>query len=842
MEKLKRLIWITVWLVGLVLLLTGFGFYYISLKSGQDGAREEIERISEKQQILSQRIVRNILLADGSKGAAGPESSRELQQLLQTFHSQHQFLTWHAADAGLGSKSEKAQLSQLIKKVEPYYNTIRHSALASLGQEQASLSNNSTFLAQLEHSELEFLEKMNRISSIARFNQETVDGQVYLLNVFIYATLIIALIILGLMVITPVFKKSIRDYRELLSAKNQIEITGRALGESEEKYRHLFASNPLPMWLFDPENFRFLDVNDIACSHYGYTREEFLTMTIADIRPEEQRETFVNAEHPLSLPPDEYDRGTWRHRKKDGSEITVEIFAHDALFNGANARMVVINDITKRKAAEEKLVHNEANLRQAQQMAHFGHWELDFSDGLATWSEEHCRIYGLETSNNRHSFESWLSFVHPEDVGFLKEAIKGGSKSFHNASLLHRIVRPDGSTRHLNIHSRYKHDNKGRPSGLYGVSHDVTESKEAESLLAQSEANLRMIMDLLPQRIFIKDRSGRFLFVNQSFAELYGMGPKEFISASRARELPELEGDQAYQRDDREVITGGKKKIVPEETFLGPNGEQKIFHVTKLPYFWGRENQQSVLGILNEITEQKRAEAERNAMLADLVRRNESLEQFAYIISHNLRAPVANIMALSQLVESSCEDPADHTALAQNLSASTQKLDGVIKDLNKILRSTHHSSEQKETVSFTALCDESMAYLAVGLIGEGAQLVTDFSAVDEIYITKSYLYSIFYNLISNSIKYRRAGVPLLINISSQLNSGQIGLTLTDNGLGMDLEKIGDELFGLYKRFHGHIEGKGMGLYMVKRHVEIMGGEISVSSKVDEGTTFRITFP
>jgi PAS domain S-box-containing protein len=490
---------------------------------------------------------------------------------------------------------------------------------------------------------------------------------------------------------------------------------------------------------------------------------------------------------------------------------------------------------------EKKLQHSELRLRQAQAIAHVGSWELDFSDGLALWSQEHCSIYGLGPDENRHSFESWLSFVHPEDKQYVKEAIQGDG-TFQNASLRHRIVRRDGSVRHLNIHSQYELDSKGSPTGLYGVSHDVTESAEVESLLVHSEANLRLIMDLLPQRIFIKDRSGRFLFVNQSFADLYGKSPKEVIAASRDRALQELAGDEAYQRDDLEVISGGKKKIVPEEPFLGPNGERKIFHVTKLPYFWGREKQQSVLGILNEITEQKKAEAERNEMLADLVRRNESLEQFAYIISHNLRAPVANILALSQLLETSCEDPAAQTALVGNLSTSTLKLDGVIRDLNKILRSTHHSSGKRERVSFSALCAESRSDLAAQLKDEEAQLVTDFSAVDEIYATKSYLHSIFYNLISNSIKYRSSGLPLRIDVSSGLSNGKIQLTFADNGLGMDLERMGDELFGLYKRFHGHVEGKGMGLYMVKRHVELLGGEISLTSTVDVGTTFSIVLP
>jgi signal transduction histidine kinase len=116
-----------------------------------------------------------------------------------------------------------------------------------------------------------------------------------------------------------------------------------------------------------------------------------------------------------------------------------------------------------------------------------------------------------------------------------------------------------------------------------------------------------------------------------------------------------------------------------------------------------------------------------------------------------------------------------------------------------------------------------------------------FTAIDQMITLKSYIYSIFFNLISNSIKYRQDDQPPIIEITALNEKNKIELIFKDNGLGMNLQRNGDEVFGLYKRFHHHIEGKGIGLYMVKAQVETLGGKITVDSGINNGTTFKISF-
>ncbi len=235
------------------------------------------------------------------------------------------------------------------------------------------------------------------------------------------------------------------------------------------------------------------------------------------------------------------------------------------------------------------------------------------------------------------------------------------------------------------------------------------------------------------------------------------------------------------------------------------------------------------------------AEAERTKMVADIVQRNKDLEQFSYIISHNLRAPVANISGVTQLLQMPGIDRYDEKNFMQDLSLSVKKLDDVIMDLNYILQLKNSEDKKREQVKFSELLNDITLSLSDLITSNDVEIISDFSIIDEIPTLKTYLYSIFLNLITNSVKYRRQDATPVIEITSQMLRDKIQLNFKDNGLGIDLGTRGDQVFGLYKRFHNHVEGKGMGLFMVKTQVESMGGKISIMSEVNKGTEFKIEF-
>ncbi|MFM6924167.1 MAG: PAS domain-containing protein, partial [Ferruginibacter sp.] len=141
-----------------------------------------------------------------------------------------------------------------------------------------------------------------------------------------------------------------------LELEQKVKERTEAYRQSEAQYRHLFQNNPMPMWVLSLDDFRFLDVNEMAMLQYGYSRQEFLSMSALEIRPEEDRDAFSRSDHILTSGNPHYNKGIWRHRKKDGTVILVEIIGHEILFEGMHARLILAKDVTEQKQAEQKII------------------------------------------------------------------------------------------------------------------------------------------------------------------------------------------------------------------------------------------------------------------------------------------------------------------------------------------------------------------------------------------------------------------------------------------------------------------------------------------------------
>ncbi len=225
----------------------------------------------------------------------------------------------------------------------------------------------------------------------------------------------------------------------------------------------------------------------------------------------------------------------------------------------------------------------------------------------------------------------------------------------------------------------------------------------------------------------------------------------------------------------------------------------------------------------------------------ELAWHNAELRQFSFILSHNLRSDVANLIGLTQIV-SMAKTIEENKNLMGLMQKTAYALDETIRDLNSILYIRDNVDAIKQKVVFG---DELLTIKGSlgGVITEtNATIEADFSRVPYIYSVKALLDNVIYNLVSNAIKYRVPGKPPKLRVESMMKGDMVQLKFTDNGLGIDLKKHGADLFGMYKRFHLHTEGKGLGLYLVKTQIEALGGRIAVSSDVNLGSTFTVELP
>lgn len=360
--------------------------------------------------------------------------------------------------------------------------------------------------------------------------------------------------------------------------------------------------------------------------------------------------------------------------------------------------------------------------------------------------------------------------------------------------------------------------------------------KERESVILQS----------IGDAVIATDLDGNVILMNPIAEKLTGWKSEE----AENKPIPEvfhIINQITREKTDNPVEavlkTGKAFKLKPDTVLISRNRKREYaINDSCTPILNSKGNMMGAVLVFRDVSKQRQEEALKEKIIADLVQRNKDHEHFSNIISHDLKSPVSNIISLTALINDRDTDEDEREFMLNALSTSAERLDEVIIDLNEILSLGKKLGELKEWIQFSQFVSDIKESIANILEKEQAHFNIDFSIVDEMFTIKSYIYSVFSNLISNSIKYRRPDVPLEITVKSDLIDDKIRLTFKDNGLGFDLKKAGDDLFGLYKRFHtDKAEGKGMGLYMVKAQVEKLGGTISVKSEVNQGTEFTIVF-
>ena len=356
---------------------------------------------------------------------------------------------------------------------------------------------------------------------------------------------------------------------------------------------------------------------------------------------------------------------------------------------------------------------------------------------------------------------------------------------------------------------------------------------------SKSDELINVNKELAFQKEEKKQRAAELAIANNEL--LFQNAEKE----KRAEELVIANKELIFQNEEKEKRAA--ELIIANKELVFQNAErekrdEELVIANKELVFQNREKEKRAAELIIANKELLFQNEQKEKMTTDLIQRNKDLEQFTYIISHNLRAPVANIIGLSYRLQQIGLPDDLRRQIGAGLSTSVTKLDEVIRDLNDILKIRQMVDESKQLIKFEKFASDIHLSIQKMIENEKAVILWNFTEAEEIVTIKSYLHSIFFNLISNSLKYRNPTEPPMIKITSRKINGKIVLLFEDNGIGIDLSTAGQHVFGLYKRFHtDRAEGKGMGLYMVKTQVESMGGTISISSEVNVGTQFQIEF-
>lgn len=369
------------------------------------------------------------------------------------------------------------------------------------------------------------------------------------------------------------------------------------------------------------------------------------------------------------------------------------------------------------------------------------------------------------------------------------------------------------------------------------------EQLEIQRKIKESEKQYFDLIQQLPAAVYTCDVQGRILLYNKAAAELWGRDPEIGKEAWHgAAKIYDREGRPISREASpmfRAIQEG--RNIYGEEIIIErPDGTRRDVIPHPSPKFNSAGEIIGGMNMLIDITDRKKAELETLRLVDSLQFRNKELGQFAYMISHHLRAPIARILGLASVFDN---DPTENKFIVEKITDATIELDEVVKDINNVISARNPENENMEYVQFQTKLNLITRVLEKEINESGAQITTDFHEVNGTITIRSYLYSIISNLLSNAIKFRLPERPLRIHLKTTLDANFICLSIKDNGMGINMVKNAKNIFGIYKRFHGDsIPGKGVGLHLVKTHVESLGGRVELKSKVGEGTEFRIYLP
>ena len=231
----------------------------------------------------------------------------------------------------------------------------------------------------------------------------------------------------------------------------------------------------------------------------------------------------------------------------------------------------------------------------------------------------------------------------------------------------------------------------------------------------------------------------------------------------------------------------------------------------------------------------------REKLINDLTISNRDLKQFTYITSHNLRAPISNLLGLVALFDNNSGPNNRNKAIINKITESTTRLNDTVSDLINILVIKNNPEIEQSQLNFQNVLKDITDSIDNKIVESNAKIITNFNNSETVYFNKNYLESIFLNLLTNSIKYRNLNKPLVIEIKTKNKDNGVQLSFSDNGSGINMERHKDKIFGMHQRFHSNADSKGVGLYIIKSQIESLGGNIKIESEEGVGTTFTINF-
>jgi PAS domain S-box-containing protein len=639
----------------------------------------------------------------------------------------------------------------------------------------------------------------------------------------------------------------------------------QTLLESEGRLRLFIEHAPAALAMFD-RDMRYISASRRWLADYNLGDRDVAGLSHYEVFPEIREEW--KAVHQRGLAGEVVREEDDRYEREDGSvqRLRWEVRPWNDASGNIGGIVIFAEDVTDRKRAEEALREREREFVAMFERASVGKSLADpetgrmlrvnqaFADMLGYSIDEMCRM-------------TFMEITHPEDrerdlAGY--NLVRDGFADTWRVEK--RYVRKDGSILWGNSSGSIIRYQDGRPPRTIAVIQDITERKRAEEALRRREEELRTLVENAPDVISLFDRNLRRIFVNSQIRENTGMD----ASFLRGKSLLEAGYPESFAQPFNAALENafatGREETV-ELDWEGPKGRIWL-HIRCAPLRSADGSVDRVMSIGRDITERKRAEEvlrqardelemrvrERTAQLevsnkalvkhaVRLEALNEELQDFAFVAAHDLQEPLRKIQTFSGMLSKHYRETLGEQGLDYlvRMTRSAQRMSDLLRSLLNYSRIVSQPNPF-EVAELGRVVDEAVSDLEMAItMGRGSVEIGDLPSMEG---DVTQLRQLFQNLISNSIKFSRAGKKPLVKIHGSISGGMCRVVVQDNGIGFDQQYI-DRIFKPFQRLHGRdafFEGTGMGLAICKKIVERHGGSITATSAPGRGASFIVTLP
>jgi len=617
----------------------------------------------------------------------------------------------------------------------------------------------------------------------------------------------------------------IQDIDEI--KKVQLEIRFR-----EEQFRQTFNHSSMGMALIDGQN-KLIKANKRFCHIFGYTEAELQQIDLERIAyPDDLiiNRTFIEE---LFHGKHKYIKLEHRFIHKDGSVIWANI-SMSAIHNDQGDIIHFVSqvqDITKRKQNELLLAHNTDIMKRINEAAKIGIWELDFVTNTVYWSPTIKKMVKVSEDYVPTLEEVYPFFQEGEHRAALIEAIKTATEKGEGFDLELQVVTTDQTvfwSRTIGIAEMLD----GVCTRLYGFFQDIDEKTTATKELAVKEEEFRRSFKHAAIGILVIDLQGKLTKANPRICEILGYSETEVLEKTifdlaHQEDMGRLEGMLA------EIHSGGQGSFKLEKRCVHKNGG----------YVWVNAAIAAVkndTGKVTHLVAQIQDISDKKLLTENLTEHNNRLINFAHIVSHNLRSHTSNISMLLDLAFQ--EDPnVIKNEYYRNIKVVSDNMNETIYQLNEIVEINSKVSSTLTAQNLLENVQKALRTVDSLVKKNNAQIDLEVDCEINVLAVHAYLESIILNLITNAIKYKSPDRPAVLKINSGRAGDYAFLSIADNGLGIDMDRYGTKLFGMYKTFHSHPEARGIGLFISKNQIDAMGGRIEVESEINIGTKFTTYF-